>query len=322
MVNSVGLLLGFLGTLLFLNAAASAGASDAFLSWGALEELAGVLDPALVKIAFIFVLVGFGTKVGFVPMHTWLPDAHSKAPVPISSLLSGVLLNMALIGILRFKSVTDEVIDPSFAANLLVGFGVLSIVLASLTIFSQRNYKRMLAYSSIENMGIMALGFGVGGIAIAASLLHMLYHSLLKATLFLSAGNFFLKYSSTKIVNVRGALSALPFSSVIFLAGLLAISGVPLSGIFFTKLSILSAGMQEYPYLVILALAVLAIVFAGFIRHAAHMLFSEGSDVPKGEASAWTLVSLAFLATLFVVFSLWIPAPLKELLTQAAAIIQ
>jgi len=323
MVNSVGLLLGFLGTLLFLNAAASAGANEAFLSWSALQNMASTLDPLLVKIAFIFVLVGFGTKVGFVPMHTWLPDAHSKAPVPISSLLSGVLLNVALIAILRFKSVTDSVVDQSFTSHLLIGFGILSLVLASLMILGQKNYKRMLAYSSIENMGIMALGFGIGGVAVSVALLHMLYHSLLKATLFLSAGNFFLKYGSTKIAAVRGALNTLPVSSVVFLGALLAVAGVPISGIFFTKLSILTAGIQDYPYIVILALAALAIVFAGFIRHAGHMLFgSTPQNIPKGEANSRTLVSLAFLATLFIIFSVWIPESLETLIMQAAAIIQ
>jgi len=157
-INSVGLLLGFLGTLLFLDAAAGAGASSAFVTWDTFHQLAGALNPTLLKIAFVFVIVGYGTKVGFVPMHTWLPDAHSKAPISISSLLSGVLLNMALIAILRFRAVLQMTVDPSFAQHLLIGFGVISLVVAAFIIFGQKNYKRMLAYSSIEHMGILGIG--------------------------------------------------------------------------------------------------------------------------------------------------------------------
>ncbi len=322
-VNSVGLLIGFLGTLLFLNAAAGAGALGTFISWDLLHSVQGALDPTLIKIAFVFVIVGYGTKVGFVPMHTWLPDAHSKAPVPISSLLSGLLLNVALIAILRFRSVADAVVDPAFSQHLLIGFGIVSLVVAALIIFGQKNYKRMLAYSSIEHMGIMGIGFGIGGVAAIAALFHMLYHALLKPILFFCAGNFFLKYSSTKIDNVRGGLTLLPFSAAVFFAGLLAISGIPPSGIFFTKLSILSAGMAHYPYLMLIVIAALGIVLAGFLRAISTMLFGEPpQDLGKGEASYWTLASLGFLSVIFVVLSVYIPVPLRELVTNAASIIQ
>lgn len=321
-INSVGLLLGFLGTLLFLNAAATAGNGDAFVSWSTLRELGPSLSPLLVTVAFVFVFLGYGTKVGLVPMHTWLPDAHSKAPIPISSLLSGVLLNVALVAILRFRAVADGVVDPSLSQTLLIVFGVLSLVVAALIIFIQKNYKRMLAYSSIEHMGILSLGFGIGGAATVPSLFHMLYHALLKPILFLSAGNFFLKYSSTKIANVRGALTLLPISSIFFLAALLSVAGIPPSGIFFTKLAILAEGVMAHPYVVGVALLSLAVVFAGFIRHATSMLFSEAPrDLEKGEQSGWTLVSLGFLAIIFVTLSFWIPAPLDLLIESAAEII-
>src|SRR3989344_2812267 len=295
-VNSVGLLLGFLGTLLFLNAAAGAGATSPFASWSTLHAISDSLDPLLIKIAFIFVIVGYGTKVGFVPMHTWLPDAHGKAPIPISSLLSGVLLNMALIAILRFHSITDAVIGPSFSQQLLIGFGIVSLVVAALIIFNQKNYKRMLAYSSIEHMGIMSIGFGIGGVATVAALFHMLYHALLKPILFFCAGNFFIKFSSTKTTNIRGALKLLPFSSVVFFAALLAISGILPFGIFFTELSILAAGMAHYPLLMLIILVALAIVLAGFLRSTTHMLFSQApTDLKAGESSPWMTVSIGFL---------------------------
>ena len=321
-VNSVGLLLGFLGTLLFLNAAASAGDAGTFISWDILRSLHASLDPTLIKIAFIFCLVGYGTKVGVVPMHTWLPDAHSKAPAPISSLLSGVLLNMALIAVLRFRGITDLVIDPSFSQHLLIGFGLVSLVVASLIIFGQKNYKRMLAYSSIEHMGIMVIGFAIGGVAAIAALFHMLYHALLKPILFFAAGNFFLKYSSTKVLKIRGALTLVPFTAAVFFAALLAVSGVPPSGIFFTKLTILSAGIAQFPYAMFLVMAALALILAGFLKSATSMLFSEPpADLPKGEANTWTVASIAFLAAIFIVLSIYVPLPLKELITSAASIL-
>lgn len=323
MINSVGLLLGFLGTLLFLNAAASAGATDPFISWGALRGIAPSMDPILVTIAFIFVIVGFGTKVGLVPLHTWLPDAHSKAPIPISALLSGVLLNVALIAVLRFRGVTDGVLDPHFTQELLIGFGLVSVFVAAFMIFGQKNYKRMLAYSSIENMGLLGIGFGVGGAATAYALLHMLYHALFKALLFLSAGNFFLKYSSTKIAKIRGALTLVPVSATIFLAGLLALVGVPPSGIFFSKLGILAAGMREFPYVMLLVLVAISIVFAGFMRHASAMLFSEpAQDIPRGEIGDSNLASIVFLALVCAILSISMPAGLRELITQSAALIR
>jgi len=322
-VNSVGLLLGFLGTLLFLDAAASAGDPGTFVSWDVLRALSASLDPMLIKIAFIFCLVGYGTKVGFVPMHTWLPDAHSKAPAPISSLLSGVLLNMALIAVLRFRAITDTVIDPSFTQHLLIGFGLVSLIVAALIIFGQKNYKRMLAYSSIEHMGLMAIGFAIGGAAAVAALFHMLYHALLKPILFLAAGNFFLKYSSTKTFKIHGALALIPFTAVVFFAALLAVSGIPPSGIFFTKLTILAAGIGEFPYTMFLVIVALTLILAGFLKSAISMLFSEPpADVPKGEANPWTVISILFLFTLFIVLSIYVPSPLKELITRAASMLQ
>lgn len=323
MINSVGLLLGFLGTLLFLNAAADAGALDPFLSWSALKDIAPLLDPTLVTLAFIFVVVGFGTKVGFVPLHTWLPDAHSKAPIPISALLSGVLLNVALIAILRFRVVTDRVIDPAFTQELLVGFGILSLIVASFMIFGAKNYKRMLAYSSIENMGILGIGFGIGGAAIPFALMHMFYHALSKALLFLSAGNFFVKYSSTKIAQVRGALTLLPISAPIFIFGLLAIVGMPPFGIFFTKIGILSIGIETFPLLTILATVAISVVFAGFIRHASAMIFSEvETGAKRGENGLSTLVSIVFLSLVLVAISAFPLSPLQELVLAATDLIR
>ena len=241
-INSVGLLLGFLGTLLFLYPTVHTG-FQGLITWQTLHSEASSFDPTITKIAFVFVLIGFGTKVGLVPMHTWLPDAHSKAPAPISSLLSGVLLNVAFLAVLRFKAVVDSAMSSEFSGSLLIFFGLISIILAAFIIFIQKNYKRLLAYHSIEHMGIIALGFGFGGLGSFAALLHMIYHSLAKSALFLSAGNILLKYSSTKMINVKGMIKTLPITSILFFVGFLAMAGVPPFGIFITEFSILSAGI-------------------------------------------------------------------------------
>src|SRR3989338_370833 len=186
-INSIGLLLAFFGTLLFFTSLGNAGFLG-LVNWGTLLSGSSGLNPMIAKIAFIFAFIGYGTKVGLAPMHTWLPDAHSKAPSPISALLSGALLNVALLAILRFKIVTDSVVGPDFSQNLLIFFGILSMVVAAFIIFVQKSFKRLLAYSSIEHMGIAAVGFGFGGIGTFAALLHLLYHSLAKSLLFLTAG--------------------------------------------------------------------------------------------------------------------------------------
>ena len=291
------------------------------IDWHTLLASAGSLDPFVAKLAFIFILIGYGTKVGFVPMHTWLPDAHSKAPVPISSLLSGVLLNVAFLAVLRFKVVADAAIGAQFSSQLLIFFGIISIVVAAFIIFVQKNYKRLLAYSSIEHMGVMALGFGFGGAGVAAALLHMLYHALAKSILFLSSGNIFLKYSSTKIAKVKGALTIIPVTSVMFIIGFLAITGVPPFGTFITEFTILSSGINAYPAVTIIALLALALVFAGFLKHVVAMFFGESEEgMVKGESGAWTIVPVIVLVAILIVTSVFIPEFIKSLISQAGSV--
>ncbi|MEK7122614.1 MAG: proton-conducting transporter membrane subunit, partial [Patescibacteria group bacterium] len=229
-INSVALLLGFLGTLLFVSTAGNA-----------------AIDPQILKIAFVLVIIGFGTKTGFVPLHTWLPDAHGMAPAPISSLLSGALLNVSLYALLRFKMLIDPVVGEYFSRSLFLTFGILSVVVAAFLIFNQRNYKRLLAYSSIEHMGIMALGFATGGAAIGVALLHMIYHAITKSLLFLASGTIVLKYKTSKIAGVHALSRVLPLTFPLFFFGLLSITGVPPFGIFYTEFSILAFLMADNP---------------------------------------------------------------------------
>jgi len=319
-INSVGLLLAFFGTLLFLSPELNFG-HHGLIDWHSILLNAKNFDPFVIKIAFIFILIGYGTKVGFVPMHTWRPDAYSKAPIPVVALLSGSLLNVAFLAILRFKSITDLSVGKEFSQNLLISFGIVSIMVAAFSIFSQKNYKRLLAYSSIEHAGIMALGFGFGGAGVFAAILHMIYHSLAKSLLFLSAGNIFLKYSSTKIYNVRGLISALPVTSVIFVIGFLAITGVPPFGIFLTEFSILSAGVSAHPAITIIALSGLVLVFVGFLKQIASMVFGiKDENISKGEAGIWTTAPIIIIAVILIAASFYIPSFVKILINGAVSI--
>jgi len=316
-INSIGLLLGFFGTLLFFSALMGMG-DTGITSWNTLLTNATRLNPIIAKTAFVFVLIGYGTKVGLAPMHTWLPDAHSKAPVPISALLSGVLLNVAFLAVLRFKTITDASIGSGYSQQLLIAFGVISIFVPALIIFTQRSYKRLLAYSSIENMGIAALGFGLGGVGIFASILHIIYHSILKSALFLTAGNIFLKYSSTKIAKIRGAISSLPFTSVLFLLGFFAITGAPPFGIFLTKTLILSSGIMTHPVITIFAIVPMVLLFVGFFRHASAMIFGEKpADIKTGEGSVWLIIPPLALICVALLLSFYMPSFLNTLITAA-----
>ncbi len=320
-INSIGLLLGFLGTLLFFATVSSADAG-AFVTWEMLLAGAGTPNPLLLKIAFLFILIGYGTKTGLVPMHTWLPDAHSKAPSPISALLSGALLNCALLAILKFKLITDAALGVAFSQNLLIFFGMISIAIPAFIIIVQKNYKRLFAYSSIEHMGIVTLGFGFGGFGSFAALLHMIYHSLAKSILFFSAGNCLLKYGSTKIDRVRGVLETLPGTGKVLFLGFLAITGVPPFGIFLTEVYILTAGIAAHPVVVVIALLLLALIFVGFLRFIAAMVFGKAAEpVAQGEVNNLTIVPPVVLLVLLLGISVYLPPPLKAWISAAAALI-
>ena len=249
-------------------------------------------------------------------MHTWLPDAHGTAPTPVSALLSGVLLNVAFVALIRFRGVTDSVVGSNFTAQLLIVFGTLSIVLASLLIFNQKNYKRMLAYSSIENMGIIVFATGLGGLAFSAAILHLIYHAIVKSMLFLSAGNIFLRFGSTKIMNVTGGIQVLPLSFILYIIGFLTITGTPPFGIFITKISILAIGISERPVETIIVTLALIILFIGLLRHTVAMSFGVApAKIAKGEKGGiWLLLPPLALCFLLLFLSLFLPEPLHHLI--------
>lgn len=313
-INSVGLLLGLLGTLIFLSQMSTGG----FTTWNMLTTNIISHSPMVSKIAFIFILIGYGTKMGLVPMHTWRPDTYNKAPSPIAALLSGALLNVAFLAILRFKIIIDSAIGPTFSQNLFVMFGITSITIAAFIIYTQENYKRMLAYHSTEHAGIMMLGFGFGGIGIFGALLHMIYHSFAKSLLFFVSSNIAVKYSSSKIKDVTGMVKVLPYSSILYIIGFLTMVGIPPFGIFFSESYILLAGFSHSKTVTIIALLSLLLVFVGFFKHITEMLFGEPpKGIKRGENNAWTIVPILCFTIILIVFSLYLPNPVLKLLKES-----
>lgn len=318
-ICSVGITLALLGTILLYASSVNAlGESGDALSWPVLLENAKNLDPTLLKIAFILVVIGYGTKVGLAPLHTWLPDAHSEAPTPISGLLSGVLLNCAMYGILRYHIISTRALGQDFSGTLLIVFGLLSLAAAAAFILLQKDYKRLLAYSSIEHMGIIAIGFGLGGIGVFGALLHILNHAIVKSLMFFGAGNILLKFKTKNIGEVSGLATLMPLTAALFVAGALAITGSPPFGIFISELIILIAGFMQGNWIIsAVYLLLLTVIFAGFMYHVGRMAFGEPAPgTVKGEPNYLGLGVMAVLLLAALVLGLYIPQTLGSALTQ------
>ena len=284
-LGSVGVAIAFLGIVLLYAATVAAGGPT--LSWTLLSSGTLQLDPDLTQIAVALTVLGFGTKAGLAPMHSWLPDAHSQAPAPVSGLMSGVLLSVALYAILRVQAVSAAVLGPDFLRGLLIAGGLLSLAVAAGLILAQRDFKRMLAYSSIEHMGIMALGVAVGGpLATAAVLLHMLGHGLVKAAMFVIAGRILAAEGSSRTADITALLERRPDLARPLLAGTAALLGFPPFVLFFTEVGIVVAGWQAgLGWAMGVALTLLLVVFAGMSRHVSAMTLGA-PDVPKSPAPA------------------------------------
>jgi hydrogenase-4 component F len=324
-ICSVGITLALFGTILaYASSIAALGESSDALNWTTLMSAAGNLDPTLLKISFILVLVGYGTKVGLAPMHTWLPDAHSQAPTPVSALLSGVLLNCAMYGILRFHLIVSVTV-PGFSSTLLLIFGLVSMAVAAAFIIVARDFKRLLAYSSIEHMGIIAFGFGIGGfLGVFGALLHMLNHALTKCLMFLGAGNLLQKFKTREISQIRGVATLMPITAILFIAGALAITGSPPFSIFLSEVTILTGGLSAANYLAVgIYILLLAVIFAAFMYHVSKMMFGEPTEgVPKGELEWSRFLPMVILIAMVLVMGVFIPNQLNDLLVKIAALFQ
>ncbi len=325
LICSVGIALALLGN--FFLAYAGKGHLH-HLSLHDLLAQANELDPAWLKAAFLMLLVGYGTKMGLAPMHTWLPDAHSESPSMVSALLSGALLNCAFLGILRSHTVLAAAGLGGFSGQLLVLFGLLSMGAAAVFLIHQTDYKRMLAYSSVEHMGILALGVGIGGLAATGAMLHAINHSLAKGMLFLTAGNLLAMYRTKQVTGVRGALIRCPVTGVLWLAGFLAIVGSPPFGLFVSELTILK-GMLETGCWYVAAgyLLALGVIFVAMARLVLPMVFGNPAEtlaanhntpVVQNESAWLTLPPLA-LGVGSLVLGVYVPSGLWEFLRSVAA---
>jgi hydrogenase-4 component F len=323
-ICTVGVAFGLYGTILIYSDAANVlqqPGSAAF--WTEIVKGANLFDPALLKMAFIFILVGFGTKAGLFPMHAWLPDAHSEAPSPVSALLSAVLLNCALFTIIRFSIITNIGIGPQFTQTLFLVFGTMSVAAAAFFMFKQRDIKRLLAYSSMENIGLIVLAFGIGGpVGIFAGLLQVLNHSLAKALMFCTSGNILIKYRSRDLSHVKGMLQVIPLSSFFLIVGALALVGTPPFGIFISKFFIITAGFDSgYIWLMLLCLLLLTVVFATFFRAISSAVNGDKpAGMSKGEFNWVTLAPGFALIALILLLGIYIPPQLMTLLNGATLI--
>lgn len=324
LICSVGIALALLGTFFLGVASASVRQGQPVaLVLSNLVQLAPQLQPQWLKAAFILLLVGYGAKMGLAPLHTWLPDAHSEAPSMVSALLSGALLNCAFLGILRMHSVCQAAGLADFGGNLLTVFGLLSLGMAAVFILGQKDFKRLLAYSSVEHMGLLALGVGIGGVAAFASMLHAVYHSLAKAGLFLVAGLLLEAYRTKDIHQVRGVLRGMPGVGCLWVAGFLAITGAPPFGPFFSEWTLLKGAADQGRFgVVVIVLVTLAIAFIGMAT--AFLGMAQGPSNVSNSAPTppprwkWMVAPPMVLLGLTLMLGLYLPAPLKALLMGAA----
>ncbi|MBP2634969.1 MAG: dehydrogenase (quinone) [Firmicutes bacterium] len=327
MVCTVGICLALLGTILLYYAQVNAdlGGEGQALSWLAMQAVSEQLDPGMIKLAFVFILIGYGTKAGLAPMHTWLPDAHSQAPSPVSGLLSGALLSCALYGIIRMVIIVKGAVGPAFPEQFLIGFGLLSIFIAVPFILVQHDLKRLLAYSSIEHMGLITLGLGLGTpLALYGALLHIVNHAVTKSALFYLAGAIIQHYGTKHILRIRGLVSAMPVMGTMFVAAILAIAGLPPFSIFYSKLAIVWAAFQSSNYLLgALILLLMAAVFAGMIYYTLKLGFGKvpGKVHDNYQLGKPAMTAVSFSMLLMVAGGIYLPSWLDTLLIQAAAII-
>ena len=324
MICSVGLALAFIGTLLVCVSAQDLGLpGERLFEWSQLYSKAKLLSPGILKIGFIFILIGYGTKAGLAPMHTWLPDAHGQAPAPVSAIFSGLMLNLALYCISRFIPLVE--INCGYSGQgrvLLMGLGLISIVIAAVFILFQKDLKRLLAYSSVEHLGIVAMAISLGGLGSIAALYHTFNHSLCKSFAFFSAGRLGQHYGTYRMDKIRGTFKQAPLWGVTLFVSLLALIGMAPLAIFMSKLQIIRVQVQQASWFSLIVLLMgTATVFIGILQYIIPINWNkvEEKTYMKISACEYLLVGLFFIAV--VLLGVWMPKEFFQLLSRAAAII-
>ncbi len=321
----VGIALALFGTILLYFAAEKIlGSGGTALLWTHLNGVKAELEPTVLQLAFVFLLVGYGTKVGLAPLHSWLPDAHAEGPTPVSAVLSGLLLNVALYAVMRSKVLVDGAlgneVDNSMAGNLMMGFGLFSVVLAAFLIKRQTDVKRMFAYSSIEHMGLITFAFGMGGpVANFAGLLHMTMHSLTKSAIFFAVGHATQSAGTQMMDGIRGLIKTNPTIGWGLMLGTVAILGVPPFGVFASEFLIITTAMHEHPWATPFLLIALGVAFASIFGKVQPMVFGETplAKLPYQPALTPVFIHLG----LVLMLGLFIPPYLAMWYRQAAALL-
>lgn len=317
----VGIAQALFGTILLYMAADKVlGPEHATLLWTNLAEIKGQLDPTIMTLAFVFLLIGYGTKIGLVPLHSWLPDAHAEGPTPVSAVLSGLLLNVAMYAVLRCKVLTDGALQTPMAGQLMMGFGLLSVVVAAFFLSRQKDVKRMFSYSSIEHMGLITFAFGMGGpIASFAGLLHMTVHSLVKSAIFFTVGHATQTAGTQLMSDIRGLIKVNPTVGWGLMLGVMAILGMPPFGVFASEFLILTTAMREQPWATPFLFLALGVAFASILVRVLPMVF--GDTTLKALAHPPALIPVFVHLALALVLGLYIPPYLNGWYVQAAAML-
>lgn len=320
----IGIALALFGTILVYSSAMQQfDSTGSAIFWSALYQHASALNAPIIKFAFVFLLVGYGTKIGLVPLHNWLPDAHSESPAPMSTLLSGLLLNVALYALIRFKVLVDLALGENdhLAGNLMMIFGLLSFLVAAILLHRQRNIKRMFSYSSIEHMGLITFAFGLGGaLATFAALFYMLMHSLTKSAIFVTVGNAIHLAGTQSMDQIRGLIRWQPVIGWGLLISVIAISGFPPFGIFIGEFMLMIATIKTFPWLTVLLVLGLLIALAGLLRNIHPVVFGEVEVGLHARMKSNMFAAILHLAMVFVL-GVYIPPVLAQLLHQAVAVI-
>jgi hydrogenase-4 component F len=325
LIGSVGIALAFTGTVLtFVDYASTGAAVELALNWTTLVAAAPALHPEVARLAFVFLLVGFGTKAGLVPMHTWLPDAHAEAPPPLSAMMSGVLLAVALYALARWKAIVDGAAGAGFADTLVLVVALATIALGSLSLLGERNLKRLLAFSSIEHMGLACFGLALGAPGLFAALLHVTGHALAKSASFLLAGRIATRYRTAGTADASGVAAALPVTGGLFAMALLALGGLPPFSLFISEILLVRAGwVAGHPVITGIVLALLLVAFASLAAQGQRLLLGRPPDAAgTGERFSMAAAVLAVPLAALVWIGLALPVPLERLLAAAVEVLQ